>query len=675
MKRPLATFIALTLLSNHGAAQAPLPTAELVPSAQTGFYRPNELLQLVVPDAVPAQLVAEATVELDGIDVTALAWVDGREVGYQPVQPLQPGTHKLRLVHYASDGSVQELGFWQVKVRQSHRYKEAQLDGQFDLTVDGQVLEKNRPTPAVVTALGGGQLQGRVAQDAWAMQADASLAFASEKPQSLTGRQADIPTFTATAEAGRYQFTLGDQSLGQANLVNDGYQRRGIATAATLSELESTVTVFSTSTSERIGIDGGVGVSDGDNRLTGVHWQYYPVDTDNTRLYIGSHYLSGKLSAPDYAAQQLDPFAPQAVHEGKAYNLIIDSQWLARQVRLRLEAARSRYDFDDRNTGFDPYSDEAWSALAVYQPTPAETGDAWELTLGAEAKELGTFYKSIANPHTPADKTLRRLFASAAEAQWYWNLTLAEEGNNLERNPAYAATETRQWTLSGGYASQQVPEAGTLFALLGQPAYHWSMTRLRIEDDFTPSYAVANDLASRNMVTGAEFMHETWQWSASFSQDSLDDFSGWQPATRTRGLQLGAGFNIGEHSYLGASWQLERTLFRDQDVTTRRQLYSLDVRATFIPEVLSANLSMGANYNRAADDPYFALRDRSTYASGDLTWHIREADGHKAGIDLSVLFSRDDYRDKLYSFNDSYGYQALIRLSTSVPVALPGGQQ
>ncbi|MFT5084174.1 MAG: hypothetical protein ACI9Y1_002227 [Lentisphaeria bacterium] len=683
------------LVSSLGYAEVNLQPVSLQTSTAPGFYTANETLKIYLPSGLPLSIANALSLELDNIDVSALARLNTSQLTYTPIQRLKHGRHALRLVHYTADGSVTEFGFWEIYVRQSERFADARLKTQIDAGASQVLADKNTSDAASYaasstsnsasnySAQGSAQLRASLAQDEWQIRSNADLAYADDENLSLTRRRADIATFSIVADGGPYSLHLGDQTIGQANLVDDGFQRRGLSTRAQVSSLASSITAYSVSSNQRVGIDGGLGIDSRDNRVSGINWSYHALHSERSTVVVSSSYLAGRLSQQDYGTLEFDTFlAPQepVIYDGEAANIALDSQFFTQQLRIRLEGARSRYDFDGRDFGFEANSDQAWSALVFYQPTPALQTSALVWNAGFEAQKIGTFYKSLTNIYQPTDTYLERVFTSVARNGWFWDGNYAVESNNLNDNIDYATVNKTQWSLSGGYGAFDTPAPGSLFAILGQPSYNWSLSSLAFKDEYTPVGYYQNDTTTRSVAVNAAFAHQSWQWSLGFTRDDLVDESGWQPDTITRALLLNTGIQLGQYYFIGGGWQLQQTRYQAEAVTTDRQLYSLDARAECIPNRLFASISVGVNQTNAANDPFFALRDQSTYTSGNIQWRIREVKQNRAGLDLTFSITQNRYSNRLSTIDSSPiesndGYNALITLSTSLPSVFPGGMQ
>ncbi len=648
----------------------------LAPPQSGSFRQPTEPLQLLLPDNFPAALLDELTLELDAIDVSAMVDRQPNRLVFAPVQPLAAGERELRLMHYAGDGRVRELGFWTIDVRQSALVRQASMAGYYDFSLGQRLAERSQSDGRETTVQGSGQLQSRLEGDHWQMNASADLLYMNDEFHSPTGRTFDIPTFTLAANSGRYRLRAGDQVFGRSDLLFDGFQQRGLSTGVSLAPLDTSLTLFGASTSQQMGLDAGAGLDDRENRLAGARWSSRPLATDAADIHIQSAWVSGRYRQPHYASMG---FGDDAVHRGSAWNLALDGQFLERRVRLRLESASSRYDFAGTGQGEDLIGDDAWSALLVYNPPAIGHATPLDWSLGLETTRVGTHYRSLANSFLPADKALRRVFATLVRGQWYLEGAYAIEDNNLDDSPDYATTETRQWHMTGGYSKQQAPEPGSALAWLGRADYSLMLYSTVQQDTHTPEHAWETDNTLSGMAVNARFQYSRGHWALGYGVDTLEDATGWQLDSRTRNTQLQAGYRPGQRYNLNVGWQLQQTLYLaddhlEADVSSDRQLYSVAASAVLIPNRLSGNLALGLNRTDARNDPFFAQYDRSTYVNGSVQWRFRQPKNNRAGLDLGLSFSRNDFRDLLQTADGRLnGYQVFLELRSSMPFRYPGG--
>lgn len=642
--------------------------AELELPENRAFIQPRDRLALSLSDRIAPELRASIHLELNNVDVSGLVQWRPQALRYQPVRPLPAGEHELRLMYYGEDGSVQELGYWRFEVRQSASFKTASVQSHSELSLNQRVMERHRTGAPDFSARGYSQWLGELESDRWRFEGSAELAYANRLEQSITGRRLDMPQFSVLAESERVALAAGHQIMGQTSLVMDGYQQRGLGSEVQLDALNSQIKLFGMSGSRELGVDGGLGLNDRDNRVTGSRWQSQWQPGEGAELHLSSTYLSGRISEPDRGSWEPEPQS-QEVNDGHAWNAVLDGFLFERALRLRWEHATSRYDFDGRDFGFDAVTDNAWSALALIDPAPTAWETPLDWRLGLEAKKVGTFYRSLAHQYLPADKYLRSAFASATRDKWHWDTRYAHEESNLDEDPDYAITETRHWTMQLGYSDYDRPEPGGLSALLGQPSYQLSLNRLEREDDTTPAGYLPNDLTTEGVQATANFMRERWHWSLGVGLDELTDHTGWQPDTETRHVSWQAGIDLSRRYRLDLGWQADRTRYRDGGERVDQQLYSFGGQAQILPGTLSLSLSLGLNQNNAEDDPYFAQKQESLYTSGQLDWRIREPANHKFGFDLGLSVSRNALRDRLTASDPYSEHQLWLELRTTLPTA------
>ncbi|WP_027329793.1 hypothetical protein [Marinimicrobium agarilyticum] len=657
-------------LAFHVAAAAEPSSALLQAPDAEHFYQPREPLHLSLAENAVAEAPGQLSLELDGMDVSAL--VQRRELDwtYVPARPLAPGLHELRLMFYGDRGGVRELGRWRFEVRHSRALRSASVEGQLDLALSQRVAQSDDIGGDDFGAQGGGYLASEVSGDRWQLRSSLDLMAVNDEALAIAGRKLDLARFQVRGDLDRYHLTLGDQQLASASLIQDGFERRGISTGARLPLWDGALSAYQATGQQTVGIDAGLGTDEHDNRLSGGQLSFWPWRGDEAQVMITGERLSGRISQPGYGS--LEPAADPVVHEGEAWNVTMDGQFVQRQLRVRLEKAESEYDFDGINQGFDPEAGEAWSALMILDPTPSGM-DALDWRLGLEAKKMGTWYKSLANRYAPADKKLKRLFFDMTKNQWSWDGSYAVEDSNLTEDIDYAISETRQWNLRASYFDYELP-SGPVLTFLGQPNYTLTASGTTLIDDYTPEGYLANDLQTRRYGMTAAFTKARLQWSAGYHYDTLEDATGWQPETRTQATQLDAGWSLTAEYHFFIGWEFQHTTYPEQGVSTDRHIYSFDANAEFIPGRLHGGVSVGLNQTSARDDPFYAQWDQTTYLSSHLNWRLREPDRNSAGWEFILSVTRNDYRDQLFVANSVDGYQAFIELRTTLPVAYPGAR-
>ncbi|MDZ7851234.1 MAG: hypothetical protein U5L98_00930 [Halomonas sp.] len=673
LARSLAPLLLLPPLMALAAPQPGQWSTRLSTPEERGFYQPRDTLELDFSDIVASEWQPSLRLELDSVDVSEMVTWEARGLRYQPVRAMSTGEHELRLMYYGDDGSVEELGYWTFEVRQTATFKTITVEGNSELTINQRIAEHNMSAPPDYNADGYSQWFTELQSDRVRIEATGELAYANRPEQGITGRRLDMPQFSILAETERTRVAAGDQSMGQQSLVMDGYQQRGLHGELALDTFDSSFQLFGMSGNRELGIDDGLGLSDPDNRITGARWESQWQPGDTSEIHISSTYLTGGISEPDASSWSSTPTT--RVHDGHAWNAVLDGFFMERRLRIRGEHATSRYDFDGRDFGFDAETDTAWSALVLLDPDPTNWETPLDWRIGAEAQRVGPFYRSLAHSNLPSDLYLRRIYASAERDKWYWDTSYALEEDNLDNFAAYATTETSRWNMQLGYDEYESPEPGSLFALLGKPSYSLSLDRVDRKDKQTPSGYLPNDTRVDGIQASAAFRQDVWYWSVELGTERFTDHTGWQPDTDTHNLGWQLGLEMLEHYGLTLGWQGSQTRYRNGGERIDQQVFSLGGNAQFIPDKLSATLNLSLNQNNAKDDPFFPQRDESLYISGQLDWRIRKPESNRVGLNLSLSYSGNTLRDSLYGQDPFNEDQVWLELRTTLPTAYPGGMQ
>ena len=639
--------------------------AALVPPAERAAYLPRETLRIDVEGADLLQLDAGLSIEVDAIDVTAMVRFDAGALTFTPVKPLSAGPHELRLVAYGTDGSVTELGYWTFTVREQGFFRNASLTGHVDMTLARRLAESEALAGQdAFNAQGSASFQaaGNTPAGQWTGSMD--LLYVHREAQSPTGNRLDVGTFVARAEGKYLDATVGHQTVAEQGLLFDGYQKRGIALSGNWQAARSKLTVFGMSAQELTGADDALGLSDGDNRYHGGLLQTRLWQSASYEAHLSGAYLSGNRARAGYGNWNQEV----PVSTGSGWNLALDNYWFARQLRLRFEGAatnsRASGETEDR-------SDSAYSALLVVSPQ----WDTVQWQLGAEAKEIGPDFHSLANPYLPVDRRSERLFSQLAAGQWSLNASVGEERDNVDSDPARSRTATEVIQLAVNYSDFAAAEPGSLKAWLGTPSYGLNLQRTRLEDRYTAAGVNPQDILSESAALNAAFAATHWQWSLGYSYQSFDDYTDQQMDSRIHSLFANASFRLGQWASLQPGWQRQRTENLDYSAVFYATHYNLAGEFTLVPDRLGARISVNHSANEALNDPFYVQDNRSESLSGQLTWHALRAKPNRLGLDISLSVSTQDYYDRLFGENSNDSYQVFLTLRTTLPTQLPGGVQ
>jgi len=212
------------------------PTADWAITPPAGTSRAsNATFEVGLPADLTSAQIAHLGVEIDDIDVTAIAHIGGGKIVYTPPQPLASGAHRLRVVEYASDGRLTPRGTWRVTTGSAgKRTAAANLEGLYG-------------SDNGVGSVGGQGLRP----------AQMQLALTHAKDSLI----------------------LGDQTLQFDNLLISGLSRRGVSGHLANMPLRSDATAFSVRDSALAGFYGGLGIANANanDNVSGAILQSYPL--------------------------------------------------------------------------------------------------------------------------------------------------------------------------------------------------------------------------------------------------------------------------------------------------------------------------------------------------------------------------------------------------------------
>jgi hypothetical protein len=633
---------------------APQPGA----AAQTA---PLRIRVAGIPQDVPQRLAAE----LDDIDVTALAALDGSDIVITPAQPIAFGKHTLRLVEYTPDGGIAERGEWAFEIRQSAAFLQSQLQANVTLTATQRIAKHNVDASAgPLQGTGSAQIQGRVANETWQANGTMSLVSSSQTAQMpLQGSHLDIAQYLLSVQSGRVAASVGDHpALGPESLVMQNFARRGVTVDLSAGSAAH-VTGFSMSATPLVGSRNLSGTNDDRNRIDGMVATLFPLPGRPDALAISGTYVDGESTGLTGASVG----GTAQGYGGHAGSLAADAQLFDKLLRLRAEAAHSSYDFDGVGVGLEPQSGHAYSGLANWTPWHSLNvlGQPLVWNVGAQKKVLSTFFQSPATPGAVADRDMGQVFSGL---NWYGlsvQAAAAKEHDNVDELALLPRTKTTQHSFSLNY----VPLQGAAPAVpwYGTPSLSASYVTVSKElTDNAGSFllAVGPLHETSNLMLGAQFQHATWSWGATHTRVEDQDFAGYTPETVTTADRLQAAFLVKKLN-VGASVEHDKT----EDLTNVTRAQAM-IGAATLAYPFTDRVSSNLTYNVRHDWSDVPASDQTTSDTTlGLNWVVVAPNGQRPGMSLGLDGSYHSCRDKLAA--SSFGavcqnsYQAFLRMSVS----------
>lgn len=613
------------------------------------------------------------TLEVDDVDVTGFVQPEKDQLVFAPPQPLAFGTHRVRLVENTPQGDIVERGVWDIEVRRTAAFREAQARA--NLTVNGvdRFADNNlsEPPPKRRQADGGMQLQSTLANGGWSATADADL-LGTSNSQNVANADDKIllGNFLFTGQSGPFSIAGGHHQIGPDSLIMAAFNRRGVSGSLSTEERTASLTAFAMRPDDLRGFQRGFGVGDSDNRIDGAIVSGRPLAAQGSNLTLWGTYLSGKSSLNQT--------------RGNATSVAADGDFFARHLRLRTEYARTAFDFDgagvdtdgdgliDSNLSAEP--DDAYAALLVYTPwhdkTIAELPFTWNV--GAERKRIGTNFRSPADPAGVADRDLVRAFTAFNWSGLDVNLSLGKERDNVNDIEWQIRTETAQNLLSLSYAPSPAlpadPAQPVETPWYGQPLYN--ATWFSRDQDVLQGLSFGSTtfvptgplVATRSVSLSANFSYPTWNWSLVQNVSKNRDFGEFGPDTTNRLTALNANWRVGEKFTAGPTLQLNDTTSPDQpSLNTEVLTLGLNLGYAF-SERLNAALRYNLNRSRADDG---SMDTSATDIGGNLSWLAIRAQGASPGLTLILDGQRNELDDRVFGASNRGTYQIFARAALS----------
>jgi hypothetical protein len=628
-----------------------------------GFYRPSDSISFHVSEHMPLERLQRIGLELNNIDVTAFVHREGERAVYRPPQPLEFGTHRLRLVEHGHDGSLVELATWTIAVRRSHAFQEAEATADLDLASMQRVADRLIDSGiSRNTRQGALELSGRVADDDWDLYAASGLLHNSQPGQMPRGQRSDLAYGLMEGNRGSMAFRAGDQMLPGSGLVLRGFARRGVSGSASFDGLRTELTAFAMRTEALTGFRHGLGVGDGDNRTDGAMLGVSPLADRPERLHVALVHLDGTGTSVGSGVVG----DSEAVH-GTASSVTVDSHLLDRRWHLHGEYARSNSGFVNDFGPAGREADTAHRLVALYSAPQRNTrGAAFRWSAGAERSNVGPYYYSLGNPSVAADRRLERVFGDLHWGGWSLNAQLAREIDNVDSEPTLPRLRSNYATLGGQYAPTWAPRDEGVMRLFNQPVLALVVQDMSQRHTRVPMAFEGNEVDQDTQVfhAGLRFVPGDWSWDFGHTQTRFRDDAGLQSDYDNGLTELGADVLIAERYSLRPRIQFNRLRDHVLAATARTTTVGIGAWTALIPRVLDLMLDYSLHRERSSNDSVEA----DTHAiSGMLSWQVREAREQRPGV---ALFASGSYLDRSGATTiDVDNYQVFVGVRVGWPMA------
>jgi len=639
----------------------------------------NGQIRIELPDNLDAFTLATLGVELDGIDITAMMNLDGNAFTYLPLQPLSSGTHTLRLIAMADDGSFKEKQTWHFSIQARTAEPEpalSQVETQLTSSVfrantltelSARVDQRNLTNPPDRLILSGsGDIVAKHSSGNWTTSARGNYLLQSEEALSVTGNKADIGEYEIqthhTGEHLNSHLTLGHHSTGLENLLISNFYRRGLSTGVQHTGNRYSGQIFAFNSTPLTGADNFTGLSDEDENLYGSSITLTPFGNGVDAASLTGTFYTGERTEEGAGIGDTNPTVT-----GNGWGLALSKGFGQGRTRLSADFARTNFDIDA--SGVAPEEDgDALSLKLTHRlfEQPIIINDRpMSIDMGLSYDRIDSFYYSLGNANLATDRDAYTLSSALYWGSLAANIVLLEETNNVDNLQGLPTDKLRSAELSLNYNFDQQTEG---LAWLGTPYLFFNAMAADLRRDATPTGYLGNDTNSESssLSFGGGSNYARWYWNASQTFSQFDDATNISNDTRNSQTSLNAGWTLNE--YLSLTTGIQYSAFEDKDLgeTSHNTNLLLGIVASPIPNKLDLNFDYNLNLSGGSDDT-----EDSHVANGEIEWTFRKSRTNRSGLSLAFRFSLEDTHGNINSVLNKTDYQAYLVFRIKAPFASP----
>ena len=643
--------------------EAATPSPVLLAPLDQNFRKPDEPVVLEFPFDIINNISTQLALEIDNIDISALVEIDEALVIYTPPSPLTPGMHQMRLVEYAHNGDIVELGNWRFEIRQSAAFQSQQM--QLSASLNNNLLVANDYSPQdrdidSPVSNGAAEMTYQARNESNGVYFRGSLIHDQIAENTPGGKKLDLGDFVLQMDLNqRTRLNAGHHQIDYSSLIYRDFNRRGVSGSVAVPELNTSVQLFSARNGDLSGFSGGLGISDADNRSDGIVVKFQPFSHNPQMLTISTGYLSGAQTGMDDSQGYL--FEESS---GSARSIAFDSQLLDHRLRLYLEAAQSQFDFDGEQASAASLKDNAYQFVTQYSGLPIGDGiEPWQWSIALEKLIVEPNFHVLTNQQLSADVDYSNLSANISKGAWSSQLFYKTERDNLDHR--YNATNNFDTTgLDLSYTGYRQDLNSSLdswnYRWLYQLTQH-SQQGVKLDTASTP--LAKNDNLSEFVQLSAAFGYPLGNWYLTLSQNTFTDDSGLQPDSLTRGAEIGSDITLNDQHTLTASLNYYDTTEDDSSLNNQSLAYHFGLESSFSPVAITTSLSI--DYDQADDNQSneLAVDQNQLAVNAIIARKFRQAHGVSPGIDVQLRASYFDLKSNLSSDQDSSFYEVFVDLN------------
>ena len=651
----MAVLAAMLLLVTPRSAAAQDWTAVWSEADSGAAIDGGETIILEVPSALSAETVSGLAAELDGFDVTAYMQVGSGQLVLSPPEPLDSGSHNLRLVEYQAGGII-ERGSWTFQAIGSG--PELNLSGNLSAEYVRRVAENNlqEPKPGLDSGRGTIDTRASLSSGDWTLESDVQALLDSRQDQSVNDDVAEGNLRLGAYYEGQnldVAAQLGRHGIKANNLLMSGFQRRGASLTSSTKQDRLSVSVFAHRPDDAIEFKDMFGLNDDNNMITGTHVTWQPFERWSEKFILSGTYYNGR--GQSFGQNGFGPI-PDNQRDSGGYAFAADTYWFDNRLYIAGEVAET-----ENNFGFGDQDSDARSAEIRYDLfRNTQLGDTpFNMNVGVKYNEIGTLFSSLANQGLASDVETLQYYSTA----YYGGLSAQVQASRVTNNvDDFAALATDQlWTYQ--FVSNYTPSWSNTPQWLGSPSFYVNGMlsdgdRKRAPVEFA---SFDFDQKQRSFSAGMSSSYQKWSWTAGYGYSSFEDFTDVTSDRDQHNVDLGLSLSLWDRFSLNP--YLRWSQFEDQDFGQEDDNWdvSLSGQVLWIPDALDT--SFNATANLQSGDNAFA----DTYTvNTTTTWVFLQPEPNRPGaaIDLSAVYQTSDF-----IFGQEFEqFQAFARLKLMMPI-------
>ncbi|GJL82916.1 MAG: hypothetical protein DHS20C01_25500 [marine bacterium B5-7] len=654
-------------------------------------------MRVKLPPDMPFDSVQWLALEIDAVDVSEIVKLEQVDstliVSVTPPQPLDVGQHELRLVEYSPVGDILERGLWTLDVVGANGSVQTSditkffsanfsLEGNYRLA-EGDLLDDG----ASSGAQGAVAINGAVAGQSITTEVDANFIYDSNGAQvgsvladaivpgedPRQGREFEVGEYKLSAQGNGVTALLGHHAPVADGLLIQDFYRRGVSLTGKTDGEALIASGFAYRTEPVSGFRYGLsGVGDHQHRVAGGMLSVSPLPSGKDPLTITATYLSGE--GQDHSG--LGIVGNDILPQGDGYSIAAESNLASRRIKLRGEFAETRYDFDGSGDAFDRNDDDARSFLGLFHIFKGKSFGQRQadFSIGYEQKEIGLFFRSLANPSLPFDRKLDRVFSVLQVDGLAVQLQLAQEQDNVDNDPNLPtlyndlASLSLSWTPAVGATTDDKPLPGWL----GQPTF---TVAAQYSDQIHEDVPILfDDFAINRQTTtllgGVTTRYENVYLGLNHSYSIEKDFGDFGIDNHHELTDFSVQWQANNRFLFGT--QLQYNAIKDELTgnVTRTRLAGIDLSFLALDDRLNTTVNYSVNRDGDRDD----LTDSRIETLGvRFDWQLRQSDAQQPGWTLWLYGERQKFEDRVNPGFDLSPYQVFVgaRMDWSVATQSP----